>query len=297
MPIFVSTSNGIFSIDPDNEKISHVLTRKHTSGLFGKKAKSYFGVCSYPGNKVLAVSKELLGTPKSNKPTSDCILHLISSDYKEYRRLDSVYDVHDVHQIEYYDGLVFITDTGKNRVAVYDMVKHSMAGYLNIGKRRYDINHVNAVKVLNGVLHIGLNYAEPNSKILKISINSLADAMRCPDILDIVDEMVVPGCYHTHDLVECDGKLLVCSSADARLVDARTGEQLWKYKSWLRGIAVTEAHIWVGQSVHAKRRKRHSKKLPGFLHKLDRNTFEPQGTIIIQKAGQVNDMIYLPEKD
>ncbi|MDZ7804193.1 hypothetical protein [Thiohalophilus sp.] len=292
MSLFVSTSNGIFSVNPDTESIRHVLKRKHTSGLFSRRAKGYFGICNYANNKVMAASKEVMGTTKSNKPTSDCKLHLIFPDTGGYEYLASVYDVHDVHQIEYYDGFVFLTDTGKNRIVVYDLEKQIVKGYLDIGKRRFDINHVNAVKVFNGILYIGLNYAEPNSKILLLHMASLEVALDCSDIMDIVDVITIPGCFHTHDLVECDDKLLVCSSADARLVDAYTGRQLWAYESWLRGIAVTENHVWVGQSVHAKRRKRHSKKLAGYLHKLDRNTFEFQGTVTISKVGQINDMVY-----
>ena len=84
----------------------------------------------------------------------------------------------------------------------------------------------------------------------------------------------------------------MCASHDGLLIRSDTGQPVTKIGDWTRGIAISENDIWVSASQYAKRSKRHSKRLDGYLYRIDKNNFEIRQKIVIPSAGQMNDMIY-----
>ena len=168
--IFITTSNGVYLIRAGADKAELVMSNKHTPGLFRKKAKGYFGICQHKqSGDVLVASREKLGTPDAGKPATDCKLHRIDPTSLEHQVIAEIHDLHDVHQIACNDNKVYLTDTGKNRVHVYDLADRQISKMLNVGPQRVDIHHLNAIHCDQSTLLIGLNNRGlQDSAILKL---------------------------------------------------------------------------------------------------------------------------------
>ena len=139
--LFITTSNGVYALDDDSGKSQCILGNKHTPGFFEKKARGYFGITFHEQTgKVIVASREKLGTKKHDKPSTDTRLHAINPLNFEYELIATIMDVHDVHQITSDEQFIYLSDTGKNRVIVFDMKTNRTHCIINIGHEREDIN-------------------------------------------------------------------------------------------------------------------------------------------------------------
>jgi len=290
--LFISTSQGIYTLNNEN-KSQVILTNKHTKGLFKKKGLGFFGICEYKKeNKIIVASREKLKTKKYNKPATDVTLHVIDPITLESKLMATIYDLHDVHQIACDDKYVYLTDTGKNRVVCYNLKEDKVTMMLNIGPKRDDVHHLNALLIEDDFLMIGLNNRGEESQVLKISLNEVRKLTSFEnDIYDINLIKNTSGVLHSHDIKRCGERLLCCSSHNGWVVDIDSSEVLIKEDMWVRGLASIDDILYVGASHFANRKDRHKKNNSGLVNKYNLKNFEKLDSFSIEDAGQINDMI------
>ncbi len=291
--LFITTSNGVYVLDTESGKSERFLGNKHTPGFFKKKARGFFGITFHEkSGKIIVASREKLGTKRHNKPTTDTKLHAIDPVSLQYEQIATILDTHDVHQIISDNNLIYITDTGKNRVVVYDLDSQSIVKIVNVGAVRDDIHHINAVLIHNGELLIGLNNRGNESEILHVKINDLF--MTDDDQIDAKDIgtiSTIKGVTHSHDLEICGDMLVCCSSHNGQVINTETAEVLIKEDLWVRGLVANKSYIWAGESYITSRKQRHSKSIDGYIHKYSLDDYSTINTYTLTNSGQVNDLI------
>jgi hypothetical protein len=300
--LLITTSNGVYCLDDKTGSSRCIMSNKHTPGFFKKRAHGYFGICYHPdSSKVIVSSREKLGTRKHNKPTTDTKLHAIDTTDFSHCVISPVKDVHDAHQIFCNDNYIFITDTGKNRVVVFDVSINEVIKIINIGKIRKDIHHVNAVLVHSDHLYIGISdkvsekiVGRAASSILRIHLNKIFDNSNHEiDALHDGHAEPLKNTSNSHDLEVCDNQILCCSSHNGKVMNIETSSTLISEDGWIRGLAANEHFLWVGNSFIASRKDRHKRSIDGKLNKYDLKTFEKVDNYTLIQSGQINDVIII----
>ncbi|NOR39638.1 MAG: hypothetical protein GQ537_00330 [Gammaproteobacteria bacterium] len=293
--LFITTSNGVYVLDTESGKSKCFLGNKHTPGFFKKKARGYFGITFHKkSGKIIVASREKLGTKRHNKPTTDTKLHAINPATLQYEQIATVLDTHDVHQITSDEDLIYITDTGKNRVVVYNLDSQSIVKLVNVGTVRDDINHINAVLIHDDELLIGLNNRGNESEILHVKISDIfkTDDHQV-DAKDIGTISAIKDVTHSHDLEICGDMLVCCSSHNGQVINTETAEVLIKENLWVRGLAANESCIWAGESFITTRKQRHNKSIDGYIHEYSLDDYSTINTYTLTNSGQVNDLIII----
>jgi DNA-binding beta-propeller fold protein YncE len=291
---FITTSNGVFRIDPDTRAARKVLDRRKGFWPLRRGGKGYFGIDFHkPSGRIVVASRERLGTRRKNKPSTDMRLYAIDPDNLESEMIAEIRDVHDVHQIAISGDTLYITDCGMNRVVVYDIANAETIATINIGHVRDDINHVNAVLAIGGELLIGLNNrGQRAAEIIRVDPGKIGFGEI--NTLDIGSSEALDGIMHTHDIEPAGDTLLVCSSFEGNIYDARTGSMLFHVHDWARGLAVDDETVWVGSSALADRKRRHREDLDGEVTRISRRPgWKRLESYPLPSAGQVNDIILI----
>lgn len=296
--LYITTSNGVYGYREKDEKFTLLIGNRHSPGIFRKRAKGYFGICLHEKtNQLIMASRERLGTPSAGKKTTDTGLHVF--DQKKMLRTDyhEVMDAHDIHQIAAVDDLVFLTDTGKNRVHVYDLAARKTIRLINIGDKREDVNHVNAIYADHEQLLIGLNNSKlGDSEIIRLGMGYIKDVEDHEfDAYQHGEVRKRNGIQHTHDIESFGEGFLACASSDGNLISLDDGRVLRHIGDWARGITVGEQYLYVGTSGIATRIRRHGNNKSARIFVLDPETFNLVKEIVVPKAGQLNDMVYEKE--
>jgi len=260
-----------------------------------KKASGYFGITFHEQtSKVIVASREKLGTKKHDKPSTDTKLHAIDPVSFEHKHIATIMDVHDVHQISSDEQFIYLSDTGKNRIIVFDMDVGQTHCIINIGDERADINHINALRILDKTLLIGLNNRGRESAILSLDISSINQHKNTEfDALELGTVKNTQNVSNSHDLEPYNDTILCCSSHDGRVIDTRDAKVLISEENWVRGMTINQNTLWVGASMFATRRKRHSKALDGSIHKYNLDDYSLLESYKLNESGQINDMINL----
>ncbi len=293
--IYIATSNGIIVYDEILDTTNVVIPNKHTLGFFKKKAMGWFGLCIYGSDGfVLAGSREKLGSKSIGRSSTDVKLHLINPHTLQHEVIGKVKSVYDLHQMAAWKSLVFLTDTGLNRVHVYDVNLGATISIVNIGDKRADVNHINALNIDGENLFIGLNNKDGDSQLLKIDLNRVINYGVSDNNALIDGELIsLPGTSHSHDIEVYRSDLLVCASHDGCLIRVSNGEILFDAMGWARGIAISPEGIWVGESPLAERSKRHNKSLSGAIHLYSHDRYELIKSIKIEASGQICDLLHI----
>jgi len=294
--LLIGASNKIYLFEPDTERLVVVLEREKRKKwlFFDDSSKGFFGISLSGKDEVVVAAREKLGTPKAGKPSTDVILHRVSLSAEE-KTSCKVLDVHDVHQISCYEGKVYLTDTGKNRVVVSELDSGRVLNCLNVGQVREDVSHINAVSIQDDFLYVGLNNrGDKDAEIIKVPMDGLPEG-EC-DLLDPTlgaEIIALSGCCHTHDVhLDRDG-IMFCASHDGNIHYVGEENPFYSSSDWVRGLASNNERVWVGVSQKAERGKRHSEELFGEIVEIDKSTGRELRRINIPGAGQVNDLLLL----
>ncbi|WP_415887194.1 hypothetical protein ACMXYO_03975 [Neptuniibacter sp. QD37_6] len=296
--LLIGTSNKIFLLDPITEQLELLLERKKRKKwfFFDASSKGFFGICQLDPCTIIAAAREKLGTKKAGKPSTDVIVHQVPLSGGGGPSC-KVMDVHDVHQISCYEGDVYLTDTGKNRIVIAKLDSGCVVKRLNVGPARQDISHINAVIVNGGVLYVGLNNrGDKDAEVIKIPIARLPEGecdLLAPELG--AEITVLSGCHHTHDIHLDSDRIMFCASHDGNIHYVGEEKPFYSSSDWVRGLASTEDSIWVGVSQKAERGKRHSEDLFGEVVEIDKSTGCELRRIRIEGAGQVNDLLFINE--
>ncbi len=295
--IFITTSNGVYLLKPGSRQPQVVMTKKHTRGLFKKKSLGYFGICHQEeSGQLLVASRERLGSKRLDKPSTDCKLHSIDPATLRHQVIGTVMDVHDVHQITCHGSLVFLTDTGTNRIHVYDLERAKTISIINIGNVRSDIHHLNAIRTTTDTLMIGMNNrGTQESAVLSIKLDAIRAAADFEiDGLPLGTLQVLTGIRHTHDLEPYGDDFLCCASHDGFVFRLSDLQPIITINNWVRGLCSNAQGIWVGSSPLASRKERHSETLDGSIYLYRHEDFSLRETYPLAGSGQVNDLLAYP---
>ena len=294
--LYITSSTGIFSYDLESNKVSQIMSNKNRSGFFSKRSQGFFGIClDKKANKIIVASREKLGTANAGKPSTDIGLHYIDPLSNTYETIGYVKDIHDVHQIDISGDIVFLSDTGKNRIIAYDIRTSNIVCTINIGNIRDDINHINAITCHENQLLVGLNNrGTKTSEILYLPLSLIEKKTIIDDAFEYaVKIQPLPPYTNTHDIEPYNNSFLVCSSHDSLVFDSHTLKPVINSNNWVRGITISHHNIWVAQSIYAKRSKRHSRSIDGAVLKINLKTLQTEETITISGTGQINDLLYI----
>lgn len=296
--LFATTSNGVYCCDVARHEVRRILGNSHNPGILKPESRGYFGIARHtPSGGVLVASRER-SLFRLGKLANRVGLHLIDPNTLQNRLLADIDNVHDVHQIAWHDGHALLTDTGKNRIVVYD-TRDDGRKSANVGEVRDDVNHINAILVHEGLLYVGLNNrGQKPAELLRLPLNDFYAALEdgTPDLATLADHIVFEGNLHTHDLEpDARGRLFACVSYAGSVFDVSTEEPILKVGDWTRGLAFGPDKLWVGTSELAGRKDRHSEKLDGGISLYSLPELDLVDRLRLRGAGQVNDLLYLED--
>ncbi len=299
MCLFITTSKGFYNYDL-NKNILKKIIGNWDKGIFRKPSKGYFGICLDIDNKqIITASREKLSKKTLYNKSTDLILHFYDPVSKSKVKKIIIYNLYDVHQIFYFNKKIYLTDTGRNRIQVYNCDTRKIESYINVGIERKNLNHVNAIFVDNNKILIGLNNGNKNNfkngQIIELN-NKNYDSNFTIDALEEGKIIELRNIHHTHDLEKIDNDFLISASEDGNLISLNKLNLVKNLPKWTRGIAKSADHIYVGKSGIASRKLRHSRYYDGMITVLDRKTFAVVKELNIPKIGQLNDILYYDEK-
>jgi hypothetical protein len=259
MQLLVTTPLQVLLVDPANG---------HTSILRAGDGY-YFGVTHHAGTIVLSHSGGYLQYFNRDRRLVQSVDHLIQP-----------------HQIEWVGDKILVTNTGKNCLSVFDVQgKLDRDVYLNEirwddkdGDRRG--NHFNSVhRIGERIFVVAHNYARP-SEVWELT---------WPE-LEVVNRIETQAAW-AHNIWSCEWGLLICNSSQHSLYDVASGQDIWQAGDdtmITRGLAATEDHIFVGQSIYAERKERYWKS--GGVWIIDRKTLETLDRIPLPGSGDVQEV-------
>ncbi len=285
--LYITTSSGVLRHDPESDELRTLIPMED------RRWTGFFGIVFHENShSILAACRQRLGTQRVRKHSTDVILHRIDPRSETSEEVSAIHDVHDVHQIAVWNDTLFLTDTGLNRLHLFDLSTGSTTAILPVGPERDDVHHLNALLIHEEHLLVGLNNrGHRDAEILQIPLAALADISESVDALSLGPVIPVTGFTHTHDLEPFNGGLICCASHDGLILRVDEPGVLINAGGWTRGLAVDPEGLWVGISQFAKRSIRHSNRVDGELRQLDVRTGECLRNVPLPGAGQVHDMI------
>ena len=202
--LIVTSPTGCFMVNPETGNVKTVLEKGNTEG--------YFGIAYYEG-KIVVAARTNLGTKKPAKSSTDTTLYSVDPGTLKASKVLDVYGLSDVHQIAVLNQYLLITDTWNNRLGVVNLDTQKFVCWLNIGKLRSDVNHINSVFVTNEKILLTLNNRGYTTDLLQL---------RTKDILTGIEkksEKKLPGkilklnkVSHSHDILPYGDDLLLSTS-------------------------------------------------------------------------------------
>jgi len=263
--------------------------------LMPESSLGFFGIVQDTNKDVYAASREILGFSLKKKLSSDVILYKINPVTLYSEPLATLRKVYDVHQIALWKDNMYLSNSTKDVVHVFNVISKKLTGEIHLGSKRVDIHHANALLVDGEFLLVGLNNRGfCDSQVLFFPLTKtplvkgeIVDALKTGTIKE------VPGFQHTHDLEKCNGKILLCASKEGLLVQMEDGRSLFHTDGFLRGIAEDEHGIWLGVSQMAPRKERHYSQLDGSLLLVDKKDYSLIKKFVVPGAGQVFDIIHV----
>ena len=287
--IYVSTSNGVLVYDPATDSITPIIESSHKKfGFPGIALQETTG-------KIIVVERKKLRFSPFQRLSTDVRVHQIDPDTNRIEPICPVFRVYDGHNTTVYNQFCFLTDTGRNRVHVVDLETGKVTRILNIGTVRSDIHHINAVRVWRDDLLIGLNNRQKKeSEILAVPLSRIFAEGGLEMDLDAQSNVTqITGITHAHEIVPYQGRLIGCASLAGQVIRLDTSEVLVQTEGWVRGLAPSEAGLWVGISNIAQRDDRHAKENQGRIVLYGHETMKPLKTVVLEAVGQISAMISL----
>ena len=297
--IIITSSSGVYKYLPITKEIFKLIgcssnVKNQSSTNFG-----YFGLCQdHKTNTVYFASRERGTKIFRKKKSAATTIYSLQKESSVPQPFFTLNGIEDVHQIALDEFNFYLTDTGRNRIWVQDRALEKPPKILSIGWRRKDINHINAIKVSNGQLLVGLNNRGRSSEIIAFNSFAKCNSFRVFPMRPS-QKFALTGINHTHDLELCEDAILFCASNDGILYrlyidgDVVIPRKLMEYDPWLRGIAVYDQRIWVGVSPVASRTERYNTQQSAKLIEYSLTAGAIIDEHILDKIGQINDILWL----
>lgn len=297
--LLVSATNGVYLVDPNAASVERLLTRRSARKFYQRSSQGFFGLCKQ-GQKghFFVASRENLGSKKIEKKSTDSRIINFNLDGKVLRTFE-IKPLHDVHQICGYKDLLFLTDTGRNRIQIISAENGKLITNISFGKINTDVNHINAVSFIEERLLVGFNNSgRAFSQIVSIPFGKINLSEFLLDGYDIGEFLSLPNVYHTHDLSLVNRKLWLSVSKSSSVYDVMEGANVLKLAGWVRGISqLASGHVAIGSSVVASRWKRDGKKNPGTIYIVDTATSEVVDRMMVDGVGQICDLVSVTDDE
>lgn len=291
--IYISSSNKIFKYDPELKNLDVIFKLNNSFfDLFTRKYKMFFGITyMQEEGKIIFACRDRLGTAKKNKASTDAIVYMYCPIRNQTEEYFKIKNIHDIHQITSYKEFILMTDTGQNRVVIYNKNKKSLK-YLNIGNVREDINHINAILIKNDELYLGMNNnGKDFSEIVIYDLANILNLNLDSDDIMPTQNYILENIFHTHDLFDFNNDILFCDSHKGKIYRLSDQKNLYKINGWSRGLCLSGYSLFVGSSVRSHRSLRYTSKLDAQLYKIDISNRAISEEIKLPQCGQINDMI------
>jgi hypothetical protein len=231
--LVVSTSQSLLLVEPE----TGAFTPMH------RGAGLYYGIARR-GNRWFVAARGR--TPSSDRPGEEERGRVLVFD-DEPRLVDVLapaFPLRDMHELLVHADKLWVTCSYDNMVAVLDFADQRWERWYPLGETAtppYDLNHLNSLAVIDGeLLLVAHNWG--SSELLRFELGSRALRGR------------IPFGMQSHNVRECDGRLITCSSGDGTLIDT-SGWRL-HVGGFPRGLFMSERERYVGISSIAERHER-----------------------------------------
>lgn len=203
-------------------------------------------------------------------------LNIVSDKLVSYRTI--IMSSFGVHQIDFYNERLIVSDTRNNRILIYPNLLEIPITVVPNKIQNAQLTethlHLNSVYCVNGALYaiahnLSTKYNRP-SELYEISLNNY----------EIIKHSIIDG-RDCHNVYVDNNKLMFLDSFNGRVV--YDGKQVFKKEDcFLRGLSVTEDYYVVGSTLRASREQRNVSSILIldksfkciFEHKLDVAIFE-----------------------
>ena len=201
----------------------------------------------------------------------------------------------DVHQIDFTNNILYITDTANNALRRYRFVQGSLqempavypAGLLDQGLNSSNYVHMNSVFSLDDRRYlIYHNHTNKTGKNSQIAILNSADK-----IVDLKETKF--GCSHNY--VPCGEGAIVCDSQNHAAYLGNS--KILQCTEFTRGVSVTSEDIYIGGSQIVDRVKRGDPSLTGKIYRIDRDSLKVVDVLQLPSIGNIYELRVVDEKD
>jgi gamma-glutamylcyclotransferase (GGCT)/AIG2-like uncharacterized protein YtfP len=198
----------------------------------------------------------------------------------------------ELHQIDTWDGHLYVTDTAHNRVLEYRIGPsgisyvraHYPRGTLSEGKKSDNYAHINSVFQHEGCTYLMYhNHTQYTGRTSQVAV--LDDNWRTIRIMNTEADSAHNVFWDGEGIVYCDSK-------NGRLM--RNSKVLLEKEIYLRGLAVTNSSWLLGGSEFAKRNERDS--TTGYVYQYDKNVTKKISELKIPNSGSLYE-IRIKNKD
>ena len=266
MAFLVSTNHHILLIDTDRRTAYQVHSGR---GL-------YYGLCLYENGLIAACRNAVQSRDESARMRERGSLLFFNDQLELIGEAQPPFPLRDVHGIACFDGLVWITCSFDNLVAIFDLEARTWRKWYPSGDpaaRGRDVHHLNTiVKVADRLLLLAHNMGP--SHILTY----------CYPSLELESVRQLGFCAHNIFFVE--GSLATCSSNEGLLVS----ESGWRLRTgrFPRGLATAGGITLLGLSGHARHDERST--LDGVVRVFD-GKWVFQADYVLPSVGMVLDAL------
>lgn len=276
LQFLVSGHNDIRYIDLWNQT-SKIFYNKHTSM---RGISSYYGMTFDPNKEVIYA----IGSPVNSITPEDTRSKLLKIDKQgnllEDIKIDSEHQFGQAHEIKIYDDKLFICDTRRNCIRIWDLITYKWdTFYPNPDRKNKDLDHINSITF----------YDRDRVVILAHGLLKPSDLLifTYPDF-NLIHKY--PCGLESHNCFFLDnGTMLICSSKEENIRDISNSEIFLRIEQYPRGLFQYKNYLFVGKSQIACRDWR--SKCNGEIEIFDLSTKSSIGCIIIQGIGQIYEVL------
>lgn len=197
------------------------------------------------------------------------------------------------HQIMAYENNLYVANTGKNCLSIYDYDLNLIRDVYPSGKK-WDIttdgikhDHFNSIYIAGSDLYfLAHNHGKKSSvwKLDKESLNTRA--------------ILETNAYYAHNIWHEENDLMICNSREGSVYNVDLGKEVWKSpeaRVLTRGVALSDDYVFIGRSEYGTRKSR--KVSNGGVYVLDRKTYKMLDLIKLKGSGVVYELRILGQRD
>lgn len=252
-----------------------------------------YGISYYAGRWYVAWNHRVHLGEKPLGEMASIISFRFVNGHVEDLKVDAAPLDEEVHQIDAWNGHVYVTDTAHNRVLAFrregDDLTYETAYYpngtLRDGKASPNYAHINSVFCNGGLIYLMYhNQTEKTGRGSEVAVLQ-------PEWE--IEKIIKTSGNSAHNVYREGDQVVFCDSMNGRLMQG--DRSLMDVDSYMRGLAVSEAFWLVGGSEHAKRGERGF--TDGVIYQYDPKHNETVATMEIPGCGSLYEIRLITPPD